>query len=245
MAVEKLKQLELEGIASALETPEDDPREVSDAAREQFERLVARTLEPHPGPLPLDKLGAHAHSSSGVNGEGEGGHAGPPLPEVGEGVGRWFGQYLELAKAGFTWRVAAYIAWASSPKVNRWPKSQDAFAREVLGLTSDRVIITWRQKNPSIDSTIGQLQSQPLFEHRADVFDALIDSASTKNYKNHQDRKLFLEITGDYNPKIKIEDSRAPGTGEDYSALSDEELRRKVAAGKVVQKSEDEDAGHE
>ncbi|MBA4420260.1 MAG: hypothetical protein C0391_03860 [Anaerolinea sp.] len=216
MTVEKLKQLELEGIASQLETPEDDPREISDAARERFEQMVAGVLaSPQPPP----------NNPSDVFGEGAN-------PE------EWFSQYLELAKAGFKWRVAAYIAWASSPKIDRWPKTQNQFATQILGLTSDRVIITWRQKNPSIDSTIGQLQSQPLFAHRADIFDALIESASNPNYKNHQDRKLALEMLGDYSPKIKIEDERKGSGQEDYSEISDDELTEKVLAAKHIKANE-------
>jgi hypothetical protein len=221
MTVERMKQLELEGIASSLETPEEDAGQISDAARGRFEALVARTLEAPNSP----------------KGDGEEALT-LPSPE-GEGESGWFAQYLDLAKAGFKWRVAAYIAWASSPKINRWPKTQAMFAKEILGLTSDRVIIEWRQKNSSIDSTIGQLQSQPLFEHRADIFDALIQSASNANYKNHQDRKLALEILGDYSPKIKVEDGREKGKGEDdYSSLSDEELQRRIAMAEALKDRE-------
>ena len=63
----------------------------------------------------------------------------------------WTEQYFRLLDAGFPWRVACYIAWAASPKRNRWPKTQDELAHQVLGLTSDRVIGTWRKKNAAID----------------------------------------------------------------------------------------------
>jgi len=67
------------------------------------------------------------------------------------GAPRWLDDYLELCKGGWPWRVAAYIAWASTPRGSREPKTQDDLARNHLGLTSDRAINTWRKKNPAID----------------------------------------------------------------------------------------------
>lgn len=76
MTVERMKQLELEGIASKLETPEEDAGQISDAARGRFEALVATSLSLTP-PSP----------------KGEG--------EEADNRESWFAQYLELAKAGF------------------------------------------------------------------------------------------------------------------------------------------------
>lgn len=117
----------------------------------------------------------------------------------------WMEEYRKLRDGGWDWRVAAYIAWASSPKGNRTPKSQDELAREHLGLMSDRAISTWRRKNPAIDEMVAMLQSAPLWEHRADVYQALIDMAKQSDYKSHNDRKLFLELIGDYLPAAKLE----------------------------------------
>lgn len=117
----------------------------------------------------------------------------------------WMEEYKKLREGGWDWRVAAYIAWASSPKGSRVPKSQDELAREHLGLTSDRAISTWRKKNPAIDEMVAVLQSAPLWEHRADVYQALIEMAKEKDYKSHNDRKLFLELIGDYMPAAKLE----------------------------------------
>lgn len=208
MPVERFTQLKFDEVLDNLDVTDEDPQEISQAAKERFEEMVAQAL---------------AITGPTEGGHTEGGHIGPPLQDNDQKP-EWFAQYMELAKMGFAWRVAAYIAWASSPKIGRWPKTQAQFAREVLGLTSDRVIIAWRQKNPSIDSTIGQMQSQPLFEHRADFFNALIVSGTTPDYKNHQDRKLALEILGDYNPKIKIEDGRKGSGSNDMAELSDLEL---------------------
>jgi hypothetical protein len=116
----------------------------------------------------------------------------------------WKSEYLKLREGGWHWRVAAYIAWASSPRTERTPSSQAELAKTYLGLTSDRVISTWRKKNPVIDEMVSVLQSAPLWDHRADVFDALVQNAAKADYKTHNDRKLFLEMTGDYTPSAKL-----------------------------------------
>jgi len=136
----------------------------------------------------------------------------------------WFEQYAQLLDAGWPWRVACYIAWAASPKKGRWPKTQEELANQVLGLTSDRVIGTWRKKNANIDTMISILQAAPLMDHRADVIRALVQSATTPSGRNFQDRRMYLEITGDYTPKIKVEDGRR-GDDDDLQSMSDDELR--------------------
>lgn len=145
----------------------------------------------------------------------------------------YYEQFLALMDAGWPWRVAAFIAWAASPKQGRWPKSQEELAQKVLGLTSDRQIAKWRRNNPAIDDMIAKLQVAPMLEHRADVIQALIQSASDPDYKGHGDRKLFLEITGDYTPTSKLvaQLRRSAGNGaadqpddvlEQYAGLANE-----------------------
>ncbi|MFA5836184.1 MAG: hypothetical protein WC837_04425 [Bellilinea sp.] len=157
----------------------------------------------------------------------------------------WFARYAELRAAGWNWRVAAYIAWASCPRRDRIPASQELLATQVLGLTSDRQIWTWRTKNPAIDETIGLLQAAPLFEHRADILRALIDSATNADYKHHQDRKIALEMLGDYVPRIKVDSDRK--NLDDLDQLSEAELREIAARGNPVENSTNEaaDAGDE
>lgn len=116
----------------------------------------------------------------------------------------WYGQFDDLLNAGWPFRVACYIAWASVPREKRSPKTLHGLATEVLGLTSARPIFTWRNKNPAIDDTIAIMQAAPLFEHRREIYDALIDSAKTADYKNHNDRKLALELLGDYVPRKDV-----------------------------------------
>jgi hypothetical protein len=120
------------------------------------------------------------------------------------GVPAYYEVYLDLRDGGWPPRIAAYIAWASSPRQNRWPKTQDELAL-LLGLTSDRQFTKWRRANKAIDDLIAKLQIEPLLKHRADVFTALITSASTPDYKNQPDRKLYLEITGDHVPTTKVQ----------------------------------------
>lgn len=133
-----------------------------------------------------------------------------------------------LREAGWPWRVAAYIAWASSPKIGRWPSSQNELARQVLGLTSDRVIATWRKKNPAIDDVIALMQAKPLLDHRRDVFKALSESAADPSFHGSQDRKTFLSMTGDYVPHQKIEMERPKLDAKDYT---EEELRKMAEDG--------------
>lgn len=138
----------------------------------------------------------------------------------------WLKDYFELVALGWKWRVAAYIAWAASPREARWPETQELLATQVLGLTSDRMIREWREKNPAIDATIARWKAGPLLKFRAAVLEALGESASDADYKRNPDRKLFLELTGDYVPKQVIDDKReaAPVTADEM-----ERARKKAA----------------
>lgn len=136
-------------------------------------------------------------------------------------IPRWMEDYLRLRDAGWPWRVAAYIAWASSPKIMRQPATIADLAKDVLGLTGPRQIHHWRETNPAIDEVVTVLQAAPLMAHRRDVFEALAQSASNNDHRSNPDRKLFLEITGDYVPKSKMEIER---NAEDLSQYSDAEL---------------------
>lgn len=142
----------------------------------------------------------------------------------------WWQDYREMLARGRTWRQAVYIAWAASPVRARVPSSQDELAVEVLGLSSDRVISKWRAKDPSIEDDIAYLQAAPLLRHRRDIFDALLESATNPDAKNHPDRKLALEMLGDYRPKQATE-----LTGRDGGPVQTE--------GRVVHELDGETAG--
>lgn len=158
----------------------------------------------------------------------------------------WFDDYMMLIGQGWPWRVAAYIAWAGSPKIGREPRTLKELATEVLGLTSERVIYTWRKKYASIDGIVSMMHSAPLFEHRRGIYEAMIAVATAPDYKGFNDRKLALEILGDYVPRSKMQIS---GTAKDLSELSDDELDRLLGEELTTEaqsaRSNDEEEGEE
>lgn len=163
------------------------------------------------------------------------GDAGKIIPPEGKAP-KWMEPLLYLLGHGWPWRQAVYIAWAASPRTDRWPETQELLATQVLGLTSDRVIAEWRRKNASIEMMIASLQSAMLMSHTGDVFEALKISAATADYKHHPDRKLFLEMTGHYTPVSQIRALIASGqlrSKNDVSELSDEELLAMVVNGEI------------
>lgn len=135
----------------------------------------------------------------------------------------WVDDFVKLREQGWPWRVAVYIAWAASPKALRWPKTLKELAETCLGLQGPRTIYTWRGKFPGIDTTVAMLQAAPLFEHRRDVLEALVRMASTPDYKSFNDRKLFLEMVGDYVPKSQLDLGKS-GAGDELESLTDAEL---------------------
>lgn len=117
-------------------------------------------------------------------------------------------------------QIAAYIAWASSPAKGRKPGTQAELA-SLLGLKDDRTIRQWRAKDKRIDLTIKERQAAPLWAHRRDIFEALVRSASTADAANFSDRKLALEMMGDYVPKSRLDTNNVtpatPFTSDEYS----------------------------
>lgn len=152
-----------------------------------------------------------------------------------EGAPGWMDEYFNLREGGWPWRVAAYIAWASSPREGREPKTQDELAKRFLGLTSDRAIATWRKKNPVIDETVAIMQASILFKNRTEIYAALIAVATEHNYKSHNDRKLALELMGDYVPSSKITaEMRKMLTNVDLDEMSDAEIDELIGSMKSV-----------
>jgi hypothetical protein len=140
---------------------------------------------------------------------------------LGEDSPEYFDQYHRLLNANIPWRIAAFVAWSSVPKGQRIPSSQDEFAREVLGLTSDRRIADWRKKYP-IDQMIADLQGESLMQYRPSVFEAIGWGASQHDYKAAAQQRLFVELTRDMpNAKLDINTNKA---AQDLSELSDAEL---------------------
>jgi hypothetical protein len=147
----------------------------------------------------------------------------------------WLRDYLALRSEGWMWRKAAYIAWASSPTGNRWPASQVELARLVLGLRSDRTIRKWHENDPTVAERIERMKIEPLLIHRRDVIDALVTVAKTPDPKANPDRKMFLEMTGDYKPKGQVALTAPNGgplqiqTADQFEDLSDEQLDQLIS----------------
>lgn len=158
-----------------------------------------------------------------------------------DNIPQWFPRYLKLRQIGFGWRVSTYIAWAGSPKIGRWPETQDELAKKVLGLTSPRQISEWRKKDPRIDDAITMMQAAPLQEHRADIYKALATVASEPNYKNKPDRQLALELMGDYVPRSRMDLGKA-ADGDGVKSKTDAELRKHAGDIYKAAKSEEESA---
>jgi len=145
----------------------------------------------------------------------------------------WLRDYLGLRAEGWNWRKAAYIAWASSPTKNRWPESQEELARLVLGLRSDRTIRKWRETDSTVHECIERMKVEPMLEHRQDVIDALIIVASDPDPKAHPDRRMFLEMTGDYKPKGQVALTNPVGGSvlesvDHYKDLDDDDLEQVI-----------------
>jgi hypothetical protein len=122
----------------------------------------------------------------------------------GRGELPWMGEYLTLRAEGWPWRVAVFIAWASVPRERRAPKTLGELA-SVLGLRSTRAIRRWRERNPEIDARVTVAVVEPLMRARADVIEALIESATTADHRSHADRKLALEMQRLYTPRQELD----------------------------------------
>lgn len=143
--------------------------------------------------------------------------------EVSEEAGPWMDDYWALRAEGWPWRQAVYMIWAGLPRAMRQPKTQGQLAIQVLGLTSDRQIRVWKDKNPAIEVRIRKLTVGALAKARADVMAALVAMAMRQNPRCHADRKMYLEMMGDYVPKQKL--TIGPELPDDMSEMDEQELR--------------------
>lgn len=141
----------------------------------------------------------------------------------------WMDDYWRLIGEGWSWRQAVYMIWSALPPSQRRPKTQAELATEILGLKSDRVIRDWKSENPAMWAEIAKLMKSVLFKYRPAIYDALVQAASNPNPRAHADRKLAMEMLGDYVPRQKL--TVGPETPDDLAGASDEELRT-LAAGR-------------
>lgn len=176
MSVRQITQLELENFASGLQHAEDADKILLSVADVRAKELMYHKILRETGKI-----------------------------EGNEEIPSWADTYQQLLNANVRPRIAAYVAWATMPKKYRYPETQDKLATEILGLTSDRAIATWRKKYPEIDMMISQLQAESMLEYRPGAFHALGTVASDPSYRANPDRRLFFEMTKDYTPRQKIE----------------------------------------
>lgn len=145
----------------------------------------------------------------------------------------WAEEYLILKERYPDKRVAAYIAWAAAPALRRKPGKLTELAA-LLGLRTDRTIRRWREKDPTIDEVVKELQSAPLAVYRRDIYEALINSALLEGSGGHADRRLALEMLGDYSPKRKYEITEpvVPFTSDELAQANRELQQWQSATGK-------------
>jgi len=142
--------------------------------------------------------------------------------EVEGGEAVWMAEYWSLVAEGWPWRQAVYMLWASQPREGRWPKTQEALATEVLGLGSDRRIREWRANNPAMDVRVAKLSASALGKARAEIYEALINAASNPDPRAHSDRRLALEMMGDYVPRQRFD--VGPVAPDEMGEMTTEEL---------------------
>lgn len=201
-------------------------------ARSQRLRRIVSAGVPHRPTL-------HSHSETlSPNSENSASSA-PPAEEGQKPTGAealaefdWWREH-EALSARYGWQKAAYILWSASPATGRKPPTQAQFV-SVIGLRTDRTIRQWLAKDTKgeIKAEIAAQQAAPLLRHRRDIFDALVKSATDDSPASHPDRKLALEMMGDYRPKASITSATA---NVDLSALTDAQLDRVIAGEDLIQ----------
>lgn len=155
-----------------------------------------------------------------------------------EAAGRaeaWMDDYWALIEEGWSWRQAVFMLWASQPQP-RQPATQMELATQVLGLQSDRVIREWKSQDARMEARIARLTASALMKARADVFAALVIAATDPSYKGNRDRKLLLELTGDYVPRQAL-DLSVPASRSAVEEADTETLR--ALAGSVPKPDSD------
>lgn len=123
------------------------------------------------------------------------------------------------------WRKSLYIAWSVVPRGERFPKTEQELA-QLMRLSSTRVFRAWKEKDPEIAGRIARLPKQMLTSHIADVYNALVAVAATPVPAAHQDRKMFLEMVGEYQTKLALTGANDGPVRfrYDLSNLTDDEL---------------------
>lgn len=101
------------------------------------------------------------------------------------------------------WRIAAYVAWASCPTDDRWPRAMVDFAR-LVGWTSARPLRRYRAKYPQIERLVSEAVMEPLLESRATRLEVLAKLAKEPDYKYFKYAELALKLDGTYQPSQDV-----------------------------------------
>lgn len=141
----------------------------------------------------------------------------------------WADEYAYFRGKGFTFRKAAVIAWLCLPKKQRIPETKAELA-EMLGL-GGTATVRKIELEETTQAVVFSMSQARLLPHLASVDDALIQAASSPDYKNNQDRKTFYQRLGMLKDQLEV------GVKEiDESALrqmSEEELMQLAQEGGV------------
>lgn len=128
--------------------------------------------------------------------------------------------YLSLVEDGWRWRRAAVIAWLSMPRKTRQPETQEGLA-QLLGCSVSTVKRFANHESTQVQ--LMKLTTASLFEHKALVDEALIESATNSDYKNNQDRKTFYQLIGAIEDRhafsFKPEDDKSAMRGKSRDEL--------------------------
>lgn len=124
--------------------------------------------------------------------------------------------------ARWDWRKALYIAWSCVPSSKRWPKFEVQLI-DLLGITNTATIRKWKAGDPEIEKRIEAGPKRLLMGHVADVLEALVKVAIDPSPEAHRDRRLFLEMTKQYDPKGTLALSGSLAVGDIDELLEDEE----------------------
>ena len=100
----------------------------------------------------------------------------------------------------------------------------------------------WRLHDPEIVERISAAPRRMLLEHVADVYAALVAVATQPDPRAFQDRRLFLEMTGDFKPsaalaldgRMDLEHGGQVDVVHDLSKLSEEQLRELAAIAEAL-----------
>jgi len=123
------------------------------------------------------------------------------------------------------WRIAAYVAWASCPTDDRFPKRLSDLAR-LVGWTSARPLRRYRAKYPEIERLVREAVMEPLLESRAERLKTLADLAQKPDYKFFKHAELALKLDGTYQPSQDVNVRRTITADEmaQADAQAEEEL---------------------